>query len=275
MSQGGIDTLDTANMQKLVNVLAMRHAVLDREEKNLEQSLKDMESWWLHETDSSADLPFQFTKEGMIEFMDYKIPVSRAMYAVDRLVMYQLTELHKYERGDADKLPEPFFTKPESEIPDIAPMKVEVNTTQPRESISAKLQSLTRQFKTRKIPTPYELFLDSIEYTGQIKKKWHLILHWYYLTAKKRATQKPEQNKDIKLIESQYQARLGINTRQGLDNLLEQMYIVFSFYIEPNLVMAVRYSKELAGERIEDKSSFAISSYLQAKQRNRQPIQMM
>ncbi len=248
-SEGGISTLDAAtiNMQRMVSVVTHRHIRLDQNEKQLEKTLTELAEFWSHETEEKDNVPYQFQLKNQAEFKRFSIPISRSMWAVRKIVTHWRTELYKYEIGLTPDVPSiPIAAPAESE----PTTKVEVNTAKkPAGSgLTDKLKNLTKSFKHDSF-SPLSVLNDSIEYTQKIEIKWHTILHWYGLATRKRSNR--------------------INTKQALIDLLDNIIIVFDFYVEPNLVMAVHYAHELIKQDIEELAKQSITSYLQAHERSR------
>jgi len=174
------------------------------------------------------------------------------MYTVDKVVMYERTELYKYKLGSMT--PEQVMTPPLSlQEPPQSVTNVEINQQQPKESIRSRLSRAVGRTSGHDPSNPYNLMLKNIDYTQKIKYKWQDILHWYYLGVKKG-----------KILQND----------AGLQDLLDNMVIVFDYYVEPNLVMTVRFANEITKKETSELALSAITGYLTAKQRNLAQEQM-
>lgn len=250
-SVGGIAPVDapTINMQKIINIFSQRSAKLFAEEESLEETLVQLQEFWAKPTEKKEEILYQFTPEGQKKFTRLKIPISRAMWAVRKVIVFERLEQYRFEQGLQMQSTIPMINMPIESEPQT---KIEVNTAKQDTGIKDKIIGATKKF-VKNPESPYNLMLESINYLAKIEPKWHNALHWYYLEVTKRPK---------------------INTRPALQNLLENIVIVFNYYIEPNLVMAVHYANELVMKETEAMAMQAISIQQQQQQRNRnQPPQ--
>ena len=168
MSEFGIDTLDSPkiNMQKVVNVITQRSNKNDEREEKLHEILVNLGIFWDQETKEDAKIPIQFEPDQKEEFKKLVLPISTAMWAVDKVVMHMRTELYKFERGMTPDIPITPIAIPAPE----AQTKVEVNTAKPeKESRLDKINIFKKP--QRDSFSPYALALEGINYSQKIKPK--------------------------------------------------------------------------------------------------------
>lgn len=161
-----IDTIDTANMQKLVNVLSQRHPKLDDFEEDLEEKLLKFTEFCAEETPEKELIPIQFKKENHKKFKEFSIPISRAMYSALKVGGFLIFD---------KKL-----------IP-IEPMEMLPYHTEEKESISQKVANSTKKMFSKFIATTPELkFNNMLTDIIIMQKKWKNIVHHYELGIRKR-----------------------------------------------------------------------------------------
>lgn len=235
---GGIETLDasTLNMQKIVDSVTQSFARFQAEIDDLTETLVKLAGFWATTTKKDETVLIQFTPEGQQEFKRYSTPISLAMYSVMLVVNHGRANLFT-----PVKIPEP---TPQPEIQ----TKIEVNAKPEKESKLEKLKTLGKKLLPTE-PSPYALSLDSFADLERTPAKWKNLLHWYNLACKKRDE---------------------INSREALQELLENITIVFDTFIEPNLLFSISYAKYIYMESSQDKATRVMESYQQLKQRNRQ-----
>ncbi len=244
-SEGEIESVDKANMQKIVNVFTQRVQKFDREEELLQKNLEDFTEFVSIETPENDEdkkpilIPIPFKREKIKDFKKLTSPISLAMWACPKVVVHMRKELFPFEYGQQPQTP----SQPQIYQPEQIPI--------PKENLLEKIKTkINMQLKHAN--SPYNATQNMILDFEAIPRNWRLMLHWYHLGIKKT----PE-----------------INTRDELQRRIDNIAITFDFDIEPFLLMAIRYAHEIILGETEHILVNVLQAHLQIRERHRMELQ--
>jgi len=251
-SPGHLDSLEKANVQRLVNNVSEKNIQLDSAEDDLTNKLIEFTEFFSittprYETKLDAnnnemfddfgepildknrpiEIPYQFRRENHAKFKAFSIPISRSMWAVSKVISHMRQELYAHET------PMP----PMSQLPmGPAPDKGILNTIK---DFGKKLY--------RDPNSPYNVTKDELTIYSEIPEAWYNMLHIYELNIRHRPK---------------------INTRAQLDRILDDIVIIFSARIEPYLLQLVHQAILILKAETEDKIVSILTTYNQIEERH-------
>lgn len=232
-----LETLDKANVQRLVDNISQKNQKLDVDEAKLEETLIGFTNFFAVETDDKEKIPYQFKLENHAKFKGFTLPISRSLWAFTKVVSHMRQELYAHET------PMPNIT---SQLPTMG------------ENVDAK--GIMNTFKDigRKLyrdpKSPYNAMQDQMEYLSGIPQQWTNMVH---------------------IFELNIRVRPRINTRQQLDKIMNDLVIVFNAHIEPNLVQVIHYANIILKGETEDRIVNLLTTYNQIAERHERQMMMM
>lgn len=238
-----LETLDKANVQRLVDNISHRNQKLDVEESALETTLIGLTGFFAKETplketveidgkqvEQEIKIPYQFQLKNHAEFKKFTLPISRSLWAFTKVVSHMRQELYQHET------PMPNLT---SSLPTLGDGSKTKDILNMFKDISKKLY--------RDPNSPYNATKELMEYYSQIPPQWFNMIHIFELSIRTRPR---------------------INTRVQLDKILNDIVIVFNAHIEPNLVSVVHYANIILKTETEDRIVNLLTTYNQIAERH-------
>lgn len=228
-----LETLDKANVQRLVDVLAQKNMQLDRDEALLQKKLERFTEFFSIETpfeDENGDeilIPYQFRKENHKEFKEFSIPISKAMWSVSKVVAVMRQELYRQET------PMPNLT---NQLGMAGESKGIINTLK---EVGKKLYKDPH--------SPYNATKEELKTYSEIPGEWRNMLHIYELNIRHRPR---------------------INTRAQLDKILDDIVIVFNARIEPFVFQLQHQANIILKTETEEKIVSLLTTYNQIAERH-------
>lgn len=252
-SRDTLETLDKANVQRLVDNISQKNLRLDTDEDNLALKLIEFTEFFAIETDyykdvfekdgktpkldnegkaikTPIDIPYQFQKTNHAKFKSFTIPISRALWSITKVVHHERQELYKQE------IPMPNFANQ-------IPSKMEGNGAK---DLLGSLKDIGKRLY--KDPhSPYNESREQMDYLSAIPSQWTNMLH---------------------IFELNIRVRPRINTRHELDKIMNDLVVVFNSYIEPYLLQTVHLANIIVKAETEDRIVNILTTYNQIAERH-------
>lgn len=238
MSGTGLEPLDKANVQTLVDGIGERSMRYERSQQKLDKALIEFSEFWIVDTPEKdengnpVDIPYQFQKENIPKFKKFTNEINRSMWVFSFVVKENRIQLHSQEN-----LPPP----------------TQLSNLPLGQSKPSDLKAMLGSFRdfTKKIykdpDSPYNATKDEFEYLLEIPHQWINMLHIHYLSIVHRPK---------------------INTRHELDKIRDDVMVFFNAHLEPNLQAKKEEATNILIDKANDKIEKILTSYKELAERH-------
>lgn len=237
-----LDEPSVTTTDDILDILTSDEARIKDEEEKLSNAIEELHTFFLIETPEwqkdkepkkSEDgkvikegIPqqtlYQYEPKNQKTFNEHARIISKAMASMPRVVMTIQTELWHYEREPSIPPQIPIMTPP----PQFAPPP----SVQPekKEGIFQRLFKRSPSPALANKDSPYYQMQEQIRYIKEIPEKWRVILEYHVLAVAGEGASWSSESERI-----------------GMEDFKRMIYTAFSYWIEPSLLMIVKYGNEL------------------------------
>lgn len=241
---GTLETLDKANVQRLVDNISQKNQKLDLAEEELEMKLIQFTKWFAEETplfevidgeNVQIDIPVQFRKENHAKFKEFTLPISRSLWAFTKVVSHMRMESYAHE----------------TPMPNLHGSLPSMNQDESKGVLNSLKEFGKKVYRDPN--SPYNAARELMDYYSAIPQQWINMIHIFELNIRNRPR---------------------INTRLQLDKTMDDLVIVFNSHIEPNLVHILHYANIILKGETEERIVNLLTTYNQIAERHEKMMMM-